>query len=157
MKYTSIILFVCCLLITSCKTKEVVSPKEFEGSQLLLTHGGGFAGTYKTYCLLENGQLFKSNKQSEASNPVKGLDKKVTSQIFSNYEILGLGNQKVESYGNLNYSITMINKDGEKHKLVWGADQKDTEQLKLFYKNVMNLIRLNNKDDNGKADPTAKQ
>lgn len=155
MKFTAIILSICCLLIISCKSNEVLSPKEFEGNQLWLTHGGGFAGTYKTYCLLENGQLFKSNKQFEASNPVKGLGKKVTNQIFSNYETLGLGQERMESYDNLNYSIIMVGKDGEKHKLIWGSNQKGSEKMQLFYNNVMNQIRLNTKDSDNSTPPKA--
>ena len=136
-------------LIFSCGTNQVISPKNFKGSRIIFSHGGGFAGTYKSYCLLENGQLFKGNKQYEAEQETKSLDKNVTKQIFSNYEVLGFGEQKVESYGNLNYAIMMINEDGEQHKLIWGKDQKGAEQLQLFYNNMMNQIRLNTTDKDG--------
>lgn len=136
-----------CMLTFSCKTNQVVSPEEFQGSRLVLAHGGGFTGKYKTYCLLENGQLFKNSKDFEAKTPVKGFDKKTTTQIFSNYKVLGLGEEEVISYDNLNYSIIMINEKGEEHRLNWGGNQKGVEKLQLFYDNIMNQIRLNMEAD----------
>jgi len=128
----------------SCKTKKVVSPNEYDGNQLILNHGGGFAGTYKCYYLLDNGQLFKRSNEFEEAVPVKSLKNDVVDQIFSNYETLGIDNEKMETYGNLNYSISMISKDGKEHKLNWEKNQKGAEKLQLFYKNIMNHIRLNN-------------
>ena len=136
MKFLGVLFLCLCLMTFSCKTNEVIAPEDFKGSRLILSHGGGFAGTYKTYCLLENGQLFKSSKNFEAMNLVRGFEKGVTKQIFSNYEVLGFGKEKVESYGNLNYSITMINEKGEKHKLIWEKDQKGADNLQLFYNNI---------------------
>jgi len=147
MKYASVLILSFCLIAISCKTKEVVSPDDYEGDKLILTHGGGFAGTYKTFCLLDNGQLFKSSKQFEATNPTKNLDKEITDQIFSNYKMLGLDVAENEAYGNLNYSITMISKDGSKHKLIWDKGQEGTEKFQLFYRNIMNQIRLTNTGD----------
>jgi len=147
MKYISAITLLVCLIAFSCKTKEVATPNDYEGQRLILTHGGGFAGTYKTYCLLDNGQLFKSKKQFEATNPVKGLDRKTVDQIFSNYEILGLADANNKAYGNLNYSIRMISKDGEEHKLTWDKGQEGSEKLQLFYRNIMNQIRIANSDE----------
>ena len=147
MKYAGFLIIFSCLINFSCKTKEVVSPNEYEGNRLILSHGGGFAGTYKTYCLLDNGQLFKGDKQYEATASVKGLKKETVNQIFSNYDILGLGKEEVDSYGNLNYSITMINETGEQHKLNWEKGQKGSEKLQLFYRNIMNQIRLRNKEN----------
>lgn len=147
MKCASVIILLICLVANSCKTKDVVSPDEYEGNKLILSHGGGFAGKYKTYCLLDNGQLFKSAKQFEANDPVVGLKKEAVNQIFSNYETLGLGNVKMQSYGNLNYSITMVSENGDEHKLIWEKGQIGTENLQLYYRNIMNQIRLRNKDN----------
>ena len=152
MKFAGVLVLCLCLITFSCKTNEVIAPEDFEGSRLILSHGGGFAGTYTIYCLLENGQLFKNSKDFEARNPVRGLEKTTTEQIFSNYEVLGLGKEKVQSYGNLNYSITMINEKGEEHKLIWGKDQKGAEKLQLFYNNIMNQIRRNAEEDAAKVE-----
>lgn len=152
MKYFGVVFLLTCLLVSSCKSKEVLSPEEFEGSQLILSHGGGFAGTFKTYKLLENGQLFKSTNKMGNSALAKSLGSETTEQIFSNYKVLGLDKEKIESYGNLNYSI-IYKKDGKEHKLVWEKGQKGTEKLQLFYRNIMNQIKLNNKDSDENSKP----
>ena len=144
MKYPGVLILIVCLITLSCKTKEVVSPDAYAGNKLILSHGGGFAGTYKTYCLLDNGQLFKSTKQFEAINPAKSLEREVVDQIFLNYKTLGLDVAENQAYGNLNYSITMISKDGGKHKLIWDKGQEGTEKFQLFYRSIMNQIRLYN-------------
>jgi hypothetical protein len=146
MKYIGGIIMIFCLS-TSCKTKEVMSPNEYEGSKLVLSHGGGFTGAFTTFCLLDNGQLFKSENKIEATNPMNGLDRETVDQIFSNYKTLGLDEAKMESYGNLNYSVKMIAKDGSEHKLAWAKGQEGTEKFQLFYRNIMNFIQLNNSDN----------
>ncbi len=157
MKYIGVIILFICFLTFSCKTKEVISPNEYEGNRVLLSYGGGFTGKYKSYCLLDNGQLFKGSKQFEATSPIKGLEREITEQLFSNYDILGLGNEKGVSYSNMNYSIIMFNKDGKVHKLIWEKGQKGTGKLQLFYENIMNQIRLNNIDDDERTEAKAVQ
>ena len=147
MKITISFILIFCFISFSCKTKKVTSPKAYEGKQLIFSHGGGFAGTYKTYYLLDNGQLFKNTNEFDKAQQTIGLSRDVTQQIFSNYEVMGLGDRKVESYGNLNYSITMIDDNGSKHKLVWEKGQKGAEKLQLYYKNVMSQIQKNNKKE----------
>ncbi len=152
MKNIGIIILFFSLITFSCKTKEVVSPNEHDGSRLVLKHGGGFTGAYKTYYLLDNGQLFKQSSEFDKTVSLKSLKKETVDQIFSNYDILGIGNEKLESYGNLNYEITMINDDGEAHKSIWEKNQKGAEKHQLFYTNIMNQIRLNNSDENEDSD-----
>lgn len=135
-----------CLLISSCGSNKVLSPDESAGAQLVLSHGGGFTGKYNTYYLLENGQLWKAGETIGVSDEVKSLSKDVATQIFSNYEILGLADVQVETYGNLLYSITM-KKDGESHKISWEKGDAGSESLQLFYGNVMNQIKINNDAD----------
>ncbi len=138
-------------LLPSCGSKKYVTPEEAEGKQLILSHGGGFTGKYKTYYLLENGQLFKNAQGVGGTYGVENFEKKIVKQIFSNYITLGLENMDVKTYGNLTYSITMKDKDKE-HKLQWEKGQKGTEALQLFYRNIMNLIKISN-DDSGNNKP----
>jgi len=76
-------------------------------------------------------------------NQQKDLADDVVDQIFSNYEVLGLAEMEVETYGNLLYTIQMI--DGENtNKISWEKGDKGSETLQLFFRNVMNQIKLNN-------------
>jgi len=145
MKYT-LIFSLLTFLVCSCGSKKVVSPDASEGKQLILSHGGGFTGKYNTYYLLENGQLFKNSGTEGVNNEVKSLAKNATTQIFSNYNTLGLKDMKVTTYGNLLYTITMRDGD-ETHKISWEKGDKGSDILQLFYRNVMNQISLNNDSD----------
>jgi len=133
-------------MVCSCGSQKEVTFKEFEGRKLVLSHGGGFTGKYNTYYLLENGQLYKgSGDLSGSSSKVKSLEKYAAKQIFSNYDVLGLKDIKVQAYGNLNYSVTMLDDEG-KHYIKWDKGQEGSEKLQLFYRSVMNVISLNNSD-----------
>ncbi len=142
------ILFVLALsvLALSCKSNKVDSQQNDAGKKLILSHGGGFTGNYNTYQLLENGQLLKSTKTQGVMAKQKSLPQDITDQIFSNYETLGLADMKVQTYGNLLYSVTM--QAGEnKNKVSWEKGDKGSETLQLFFRNVMNQIKMNNDKD----------
>lgn len=136
-----IFLFLTIFAISSCGSKKIVNPSDAVGKKLTLKHGGGFTGNYNSYQLLENGQLFKSTKTSGVNTPLKDLKSDITTQIFANYEALNLADAKIVTYGNLLYSITMIDND-EKYKVSWERGQEGTETLQLFYRNVMNQIKI---------------
>ena len=131
------------LLTVACKTNKVDSPEGAIGKKLVLSHGGGFTGKYNSYTLLENGQLFKASETKGVLNQQKDLADDVVDQIFSNYEVLGLAEMEVETYGNLLYTIQMIDGDNT-NKISWEKGDKGSETLQLFFRNVMNQIKLNN-------------
>lgn len=134
------------VLTIACKSNKVESPSESIGKKLILTHGGGFTGKYNSYTLLENGQLFKSSETKGVLNKQKDLPKDIVDQIFSNYDILKLADMEVETYGNLLYTVQM--QDGDiKNKISWEKGDKGSETLQLFFRNVMNQIKLNNDKD----------
>lgn len=139
------ILFILALsvLAISCKSSKIDSLKNEAGKKLILSHGGGFTGNYNTYQLLENGELFKSTKTQGVMTKQKSLPQDIADQIFSNYETLGLADMKVQTYGNLLYSVIL--QEGEnKNKVSWEKGDKGSETLQLFFRNVMNQIKMNN-------------
>lgn len=131
------------LFAIACKSNEVNSPSETQGKTLTLKHGGGFTGKYNTYFLLENGQLFKASETEGVMNKQKNLKQEIADQIFSNYETLRLADIEIETYGNLLYSITMRDGD-DSHNISWEKGDKGSEKLQLFFRNVMNQIKMNN-------------
>jgi len=139
------LLFVFALLFFAfaCKSNKVESPQESTDKKLTLSHGGGFTGKYNTYCLLENGQLFKASETQGVMDKQKSLSQNIANQIFSNYDILGLADIKVQTYGNLLYSVKM--EDGDNENIIsWEKGDKNSETLQLFFRNVMNQIKMNN-------------
>ncbi|MDF1695577.1 MAG: hypothetical protein P1U56_07080 [Saprospiraceae bacterium] len=158
MKYSNFFIFILLMVcVLSCKTSEVTSPSEYIGQRLNMKHGGGFAGTYTSYHLLDNGQLFKASKSLDSIFGVKRMDKKIAKQIFSNYDVLGLKDQKMETYGNLTYYIEHVDKEGMKHKLTWEKGQEGAEQMQMFYDNVMSHIRKNHEVNKEQSTSTPKQ
>ena len=147
MKYASFLVFSLCIIAFSCRTKDVLSPEQHNGSRLILKHGGGFTGAYTTYHLLDNGQLFKASNEFEGTYALNKMDRNKADQIFSNYEILGMRDKIMESYGNLSYSVTMIDGKGEEHILMWGKGQQGSESLQLFYDNIMGQIKEGSKEE----------
>ncbi len=134
------------VLSIACKSNKVESPEESVNKKLILSHGGGFTGNYNSYTILENGQLFKASKTKGVLDKQKSLPQDIVNQIFSNYETLGLKDTKIQTYGNLLYSIEMV--DGEnKNKISWEKGDEGSETLQLFFRNVMNQIKKNN-DEN---------
>ena len=132
------------LMTLSCNTKKVATLAEANMPYLTFTSGGGFAGKYTTYVLLENGQIFEKAQFSSGDAPdsksVGSLSDEEAAQIFSNYKVLDLDNVDQVSYGNYTYSI--MKQDGDKqHKMVWEKDQAGSEILQVYYKNVMNAIQ----------------
>ena len=154
MKKIGMLLFILVLII-SCKSKKIEQIKDANMPYLTLTSGGGFAGTYTTYVLLENGQIFNIKSDLNSATPVGEMPKDETAQIFSNYKVLDLDNVEEVSYGNYTYSI--IKTEGDKsHKMVWGKDKEGAEILQVFYKNAMNAIKKN-KDEFNPGVETKKQ
>jgi len=129
----------------ACKSNKVESPQDSKGKTLILTHGGGFTGKFSTYYLLENGQLWKGSKTEGIKDKQKSLPQDVADQIFSNYDVLKIADMEVVTYGNLLYTITM--EDGNNtNKVSWEKGDEGSEILQLFFRNVMNQIKMNNDD-----------
>ncbi len=132
MKSFKLLLFVSFLAaMMSCKTKEkVFNPETFESPYIVFGNGGGFTGQVKTYYLTNKGDLYLADHEQ---NTLLGkVDKKITSQIFSNYDDLGLKSLDLNEPGNRYYFLEMKSKDSN-HTLKWGRSPLDNQNLSVFY------------------------
>jgi len=136
------ILSMAILIIGSCASKKVDKLEEVNIPSITFSAGGGFAGTYTTYVLLENGQIFKQGSSTLNAKPVGQISKDEAKQIFHNYDFLKLSEKDQISYGNYTYSITK-KIDGKAHKLIWEKDQGNTDLLQTYFKNAMRAIAKN--------------
>jgi len=134
------------LLSIGCGSQQVLSPEQSKGRILTVTHGGGFTGKYTTYSILENGQIFKLDQDSDHYYEQKSMKEDFAKQLFNNYDVLDIANVEIETYGNLLYSITMKSQDIQ-HKVSWERGDKGSEKLQVFYRNVMNQILISNNAD----------
>ena len=132
------ILLIALFLIASCKTAKY-TPANFENAMISFGSGGGFTGAVDSYYLLENGQFFtKPTGGDYVELPTP--DKDFVTQLFKNYEILGIAKINLDQKGN-KYQFINFKSGQTEHNIVWlaGPNNKN-EQLKLFYQNLMTLI-----------------
>jgi hypothetical protein len=127
--------------ISQCKSVDYATPAEFIGPKFSFGNGGGFAGSYKEYLLCENGQLFFRTNAKSGYQELTKLDKSKVKQTFKNYELLQIGKMNIDDPGNLYYFLIQSS-DDKIHKLQWGGmNIKAPENLKVFYRNLMNMVK----------------
>lgn len=116
-------------------------PGEFRGSKLTFGKGGGFTGRINTYCLLENGDLFKNSGDSLNVKYLGKLNRTKTDQIFKSFYLLGLDQQDIDSPGNMYSLIEMKDNSGVK-KVQWGsAKEKPSDEMKIYFSNLMYAVK----------------
>lgn len=125
-------------LFCSCKATQY-TPANFEKAMISFGSGGGFTGAVDSYFLLQNGQFFTKPMGGEYQE-LPAPDKDFVTQLFINYEILGLADINIEQTGNM-YQFINFKSGQNEHKIVWLAGpNSSTDKLDLFYQNLMTLI-----------------
>jgi len=127
-------------LFIQCKTKDYMTPYEYEGRTISFGSGGGFTGKVLGYTLMDNGQIFQGTNLEGNVTALKKISKEKVTQCFNNYDRLGLAKLKIDSPGNMYQYVTM--KDGDTtNKLTWGSmDANESKELRVFHANLMSLV-----------------
>ena len=60
------------------------------------------------------------------------------------YKTLGFKDLKRDTPGDLTYSITIQDEEGE-NTIQWSKGQEGTEMLQVFYGNIMNIVKKKEK------------
>lgn len=124
---------------TSCKTYEL---DDLPPSQLHFGSGGGFAGAFTSYLLLENGQFFRKDGLNGTFEPLDKVKKTEAKALFQQWETAQLAKQDFDHPGNLYHFVTMMTKDTTYH-LSWGAmDYPASDAMKSFYKSCKKMIPI---------------
>jgi len=123
-----------------CKTKDYVTPYNYEGRSLSFGNGGGFTGKVLDFTLMDNGQVFKGVNKEGVVDMIKKVKKDKVNQIFNTYDLLALGEMSVDDPGNMYYYISM-NDNGKIKKLTWGgANANESKELRVFHANLMGIV-----------------
>lgn len=126
--------------LTQCKTADYATPYNYEGRSISFGNGGGFTGRVLDFTLMDNGQIFKGANKEGNVTMVRKIPREQADQIFSNYDVLGFGDQTVSSPGNMYYYVEMWDND-HSHKLVWGNhDAGESKELRVYHANLMSLV-----------------
>lgn len=135
-----IIFFIATTLLAHCKTKDYLTPYEYEGRIISWGSGGGFTGKVLGYTLMDNGQIFEGTNLEGNVTALKKVSKEKVAQCFENYDLLGLSKLSIDSPGNMYKYITM--KEGDtSHKLTWGSyEAGESKEVRVFHSNLMSLV-----------------
>lgn len=113
---------------------------DLPATQLHFGSGGGFAGAYTDYLLLENGQCFKKESLNGSYQSIGKVKKPEAKALFNQWETSKLAEMSFKHPGNLYYFVAM-EVEGQTHRLTWGASGYSADdQLKAFYKACNALI-----------------
>lgn len=130
-----------CFGIFQCKSKKYLQPSEFDGKFISFGNYGGFAGTYKEYRILENGQLFWRSATDASYEELESLEKKVVMQCLDSYNSLGLPSVKQNEPGNLTYFLESGDQRTS-NKIRWSNPQNPSDQnIPIYYRNMMKLVK----------------
>lgn len=129
--------FALLLLLAGCKT---YSTSELPDTRLYFGSGGGFAGTFTEYLLLENGQFFKRDSQKAEFVALQKVKRSQAKALFSDWAEQKMSEQDFQHPGNLYHFVRMEEK-GQDHRLSWGSSSYPTpDEIKQFYTACQALI-----------------
>jgi|SRR4030095_16277864 hypothetical protein len=124
----------------SCRSAKEFPTNDSE-DQIHFGQGGGFSGIVTHYVLLEDGRLFQKENRDTTYTLVDTWPPDFTTQMFNNYQLLGL--DKVNDYepGDLYYFIEYHSPKKEIHRIGWGRpgftpDDNVVKFYNLLYKST---------------------
>ncbi len=133
------IALLCTLLQLGCRSGQL-DLQTYKGPQLIFGSGGGFSGSTTSYILIENGQLFKMNSLAGDTIALSDVKRKVTKDLFQEYEKLASQQPYFNHPGNLYYFIEQKNA-GKKTRITWGDTQHTVpDSVMTFYQKLQNII-----------------
>jgi len=128
-------------LLIQCKSKDYLTPYEYEGRVIDFGSGGGFTGKVKQYTIMDNGQVFINADKEGFVDGLKKLGKDQVKQVFNSYDQMNFDQMNFNNPGNLYHFITMKS-NGTTHKLTWGdKETKAPNELEVFHNILMNLVQ----------------
>jgi len=141
---TKLSLFLLCgVMLLQCKTKDYLTPHEYDGKIIEFGSGGGFTGKVSHYTLMDNGQIFMNADKEGFVDAVTKIDKAEVKQVFDNYDSMNFIALKCNDPGNMYHFITMKHQDLT-HKLMWGGNSLEIpKELEVFHAILMKKVKLN--------------
>jgi hypothetical protein len=124
------------LTFSACKTS-YTSPADYPKNQLVFGSGGGFAGTVKTYYLLEDGAVFQAVAEDSTLQKINQVDKSDTKALFAEAEDLSLPTRQLDQPGNM-YAFVEWRGPETQNRLVWDMSGMGVApELVSFHRQLM--------------------
>jgi len=120
------------LALTGCQSTKY-GPEALPERQLRFGAGGGFAGAYEEYVLLENGQLFYRNAVEKPLTELPAIRPSLAHALWEQAEALPFASNEFERPGNLYHFLEWRDGAGAR-RLTWGdpARPVDSKVRKLY-------------------------
>lgn len=122
----------------SCKSQKH-NFDDTKGDMITIGSGGGFAGTFHSYYISEDGLIFEMNSLDKNKIYIGQLESNIVKQLFSVYKMMHLDQKVVNNPGNMSYFLEYKTED-KTYKSVWTKDIEAGADHSLFYKNAMSFI-----------------
>lgn len=140
MKFIIILTSLAFISVLFACSSQKLSPEEYTKPKIIFGSGGGFAGTATSYCLTDQGMLYKKASINSEWELLEIPSNQRYGQCFSIIESINFKNMELNDPGNRYRFIDYI-EQGESHKVLWGR-QNDTvpHELEVLYKMLIGLI-----------------
>ncbi len=131
-------LFVLAAVFSACKGTQY-TPANLPDQQLAFGDGGGFAGAYTEYVLLENGQLFVQKGLGGERMEIPATKKSTAKAMFKQATLLLTDSTAFNYPGNVYYFLQR--KDtGLDVRVTWGAPGYEVNgEVKALYEQLIKL------------------
>lgn len=134
MKTINILIIMVLLVSNSCKTT-------YPQHSFTIGKGGGFTGKYDVFLVKENGEILMYNKEYP-KDFIKKMNKKVTAEIFNEFNNLNISEKNISHPGNMT-SFIRYESDGKTHEIKWGGPGYEPPQDVIsFFNKVWDIIKL---------------
>lgn len=111
-------------------------PGDLPERQLRFGGGGGFAGAYEEYVLLENGQLFYRNAVEKPLTELPAIRRSLARRLWEQAEALPFASMAFEHPGNLYHFLEWRDGDGA-HRLTWGDPDRPVDpKVQTLYEDL---------------------
>lgn len=125
--------------IVSCKSSKTLFNPESSGQTFLaFGSGGGFTGKIIKYYLLIDGTIYTKNGDEIVK--IGKASKQMSTQVFANYESLGLDKINLNEPGN-KYSYIERNNGSNKNTITWGKEPLQNNNIETYFAILMNIVK----------------
>lgn len=119
------------LTFISCHRKMYLA-NDLPKDRLEWGEGGGFAGTFTTYVLLKNGQIFKDVSMNPGWNEVMVISSKEAMKLFKEFKREKLDQINLHENGNMTYFLRLKGKTSNS-EITWGTESTPAPAAFAFF------------------------
>ena len=135
------LLLISLFIFTACKSYKA---PQLAAHRIELTEGGGFTGAYKSWYLLDNGQVFLKDQKDTAYHAVKKISKKTAVKYYKQAEKI-FQTDRIIPRNPMNFSRSLSFYNAENATTaIWAPGDGKFAELDSFFTQVLGSIEKAN-------------